>query len=82
MIDFYSNTRSVLDRYNQIQDKIKTSYDETTDEEDEFNTNLPLYLAHGLLKDASDSPYAQEELVKMANIIIAALQGGTKYGPK
>ena len=75
MIDFYSNTRSVLDRYNQIQDKIKTSYDETTNEEDEFNINLPLYLAQGLLKDASDSPYAQEELFKTANIIIAALQG-------
>ena len=74
MIDFYSNTRSILDRYNQIQDKIKTSYEETTDEEDEFITNLPLYLARGLLRDVSDSPYAQEELVKTAEIIISVLR--------
>ena len=77
MIDFYSNTRSVLDRYNQIQDKIKTSYDETTDEEDEFITNLPLYLASGLLTDVSDSPYAQEELVKTAEIIISVFREET-----
>ena len=69
MKDFFKNVRECIDEYNRIQDKIATSAEETTDEEDEFYDDFSLYLAHALLKDAGDSVFARKDLEKMANII-------------
>ena len=69
MIDFYKNTRKCIDDYNMIQEKIRTSAEETDDAEDEFMMNYSLYFAHALVKDAGNSKYAREELCRVADII-------------
>ena len=69
MIDFYKNTRKCIDDYNIIQNKIRTSEDETNDADDEMMVNHALYLAHALIKDAGYSKIARDELCKMADII-------------
>lgn len=55
MTDFYKNTRACIDEYNAIVNKIYTSAEETTDEEDEKLQNHCLYLAHALIRDIPDA---------------------------
>ena len=69
MKDFYHNTRSVIDNFNLIQNKILTSPDETTQDEEELLDNFCVYLAHALIKDTGTGQLAREELVKVADII-------------
>lgn len=69
MKDFYIHTRSVLDRYNYIQEKIKTSSIELAVDEDEFLQNYCIYLAHALIKDTGYGQQSREELEKVADII-------------
>lgn len=69
MVDYYSNTRQFIDRYNEIQEKIKTNPQPTDSTEDEFMTNQCLYLAHALIKDVGYGSTARDELVKTADII-------------
>lgn len=68
-MDYYKNTRRYIDVYNTIMGKIKTGAEETTDEEDEFLVNEPLYLAHALLKDFGLDKRSRERLGVMADII-------------
>lgn len=69
MKDFYHNTRLVIDNFNLIQNKILTSPDETTQDEEELLDNFCVYLAHALIKDTGTGQLAREELVKVADII-------------
>ena len=69
MKDYYKNTRQVFDIYNKIMEKIQTSLDETTDDEDEFVANFCLHLAHALIKDTGAGQTSREELCKVADII-------------
>lgn len=69
MDDFYKYTRAHIDEYNRIMSKIRTSQDETTDEEDEFLVNEPIYLAHALLKDIGLNKRGRELLGVTADII-------------
>ena len=74
MEDFYKNTRKCIDEYNRIQDKMRYSTEETTDEEDEKIYNHCLHLAHALIKDAGISQTARDEMGKMADIINDAIK--------
>ena len=74
MEDFYKNTRKCIDEYNRIQDKMRNSTEETTDEEDEKIYNHCLHLAHALIKDAGISQIARDEMGKMADIINDAIK--------
>ena len=69
MKDLYKNTRECIDMYNQIQDIVMHSHDETTNEQDEFLQNFSLYLAHALIKDVGYDLRSREELCKIADII-------------
>lgn len=69
MKDYYKNTRSVIDQYNQIVNEVYASLEETTDEEDEFITNFYLYLSHALIKDTGLSRAAIEELHKISKVL-------------
>ena len=69
MKDFYKNTRECIDKYNQIQEEIRSSATEVDDEGDEFLTNFCLHLAHALIKDTGTSQLSREELGKVADII-------------
>lgn len=69
MKDYYKNTRSVIDQYNQIVNEVYASLEETTDEEDEFITNFYLYLSHALIKDTGFSRAAIEELHKISKVL-------------
>lgn len=69
MKDFYKHTRKCIDDYNIIDNKIRNSVEETTDDEDEFMVNYFLYLAHALIKDAGFSSIERDKLCKMADII-------------
>ena len=67
MKDFYSNTRQIIDEYNQILDKIISSPEPTTDEEDEKLQNHCLYLAHALIKDMGGG----NDTIKLSEILKA-----------
>lgn len=67
--DYYINTRSILDRYNYVQEKIKTSHIELAADEDEFLQNYCIHLAHALIKDTGYGQQSREELEKVADII-------------
>ena len=69
MTDYYANTRAVFDRYNAVQNKIKTSPEVTTDDEDEFLQNFCIHLAHALVKDTGYGQQSREELGRVADII-------------
>ena len=69
MKDYYSNTRQIIDKYNETMDTICNSSSETSDEQDEFLTNFCIYLAHALIKDTGYGDIAREELGKVADII-------------
>lgn len=69
MTDYYKNTRKCIDDYNQLLDYICTSYDETTDEQDELLQNHMIYLAHALIKDIR----RDDDLKKIAGIIFATI---------
>ena len=69
MIDYYKNTRNFIDRYNEIQEKIKSDPQPTNADEDEFMSNQCLHLAHALIKDVGYGSVARGELVKTADII-------------
>ena len=69
MKDYYPNTRAKLDAYNTICDKILTSQEEATDDEDELLQNFSIHLAHALIKDTGGGQQAREELAKAADII-------------
>lgn len=69
MKDFYKNTRECIDKYNQIQEEIRSSATEVDDDQDEFLGNFCLYLAHALIKDTGMSQLPREELGKVADII-------------
>ena len=68
-MDCYKNTRRYIDVYNTIMEKIRIGEEETTDEEDEFLVNEPLYLAHALLKDFGLDKRSRELLGVTADII-------------
>ena len=69
MKDFYKNTRSCIDTYNEVVDRIINDTSETPDADDEFMTNFCLYLSHALIKDTGEGQTAREELSKVADII-------------
>ena len=68
MKNYFQNTTELIDKYNQVINRIQTSQYETTDEEDELLTNFCIYLAHALIKDYGMGS-AREELSKCAMII-------------
>ena len=74
MEDYYSHTREVIDRYNDIINKIYISPEETNDEDDEFLQNFCIHLAHALIKDHKYGQTSRDELVKCANIIIDVIE--------
>jgi len=49
--NYYPNMTKYINEYNRIIRKITYSQDETSDDEDEFLTNLCIHLAHALIKD-------------------------------
>lgn len=69
MKDYYENVRNVIDKYNQIMDKISHSEETTTNDEDEVLQNFCIYLAHALIKDTGFGQQSREELAKVASII-------------
>lgn len=69
MKDYYENTRNVIDKYNQIHNKVYNDPDETFSEEDEFLQNFCLHFAHALIKDTGYDGRDREELCKVADII-------------
>ena len=69
MKDYYKNVRSVIDRYNQVLNKICTSTEETNEDDDEFLQNFCIYLAHALIKDFGYGAVSREELGRVADII-------------
>ena len=69
MKDYYPRTRKVIDEYNNICDKVATSLNELTEDEDEFIQNFCLHLAHALIADTGGGQLAREELEKVADII-------------
>ena len=69
MTDYYYNIRNCIDNYNFICNRIKTSTNETTDEEDEFIQNFCMYFAHALIKDTGYGQNARDELRRIAAII-------------
>ncbi len=69
MKDYYSNTRSCLDHFNYIQDKIKNQDIVTSEEDDEFLQNFCLYLAHALIKDTGYGQVSRDELGKTMDIV-------------
>lgn len=69
MKDYYENTRNVIDKYNQIHNKVYNDPDETFSEEDEFLQNFCLHFAHALIKDTGYDGIDREELCKVADII-------------
>lgn len=69
MEDYYVNTRNIIDKYNEVINKIVSSHYESTEQEDEFLTNFCIYLAHALIKDTGMGQLAREELGKVADII-------------
>jgi hypothetical protein len=52
-----------------LLDYICTSYNETTDDQDELLQNHVIYLAHALIKDIR----RDDDLKKLAGIILAAV---------
>ena len=70
MTDYFKMTRAYLDKYNQIQEKIKTSPVETTDSEDNFLDSFIYLLTNGLMTDLG---YNRQELIQMRDILIDAL---------
>lgn len=71
MKNYYLNTTYCINKYNTILDKISSSPEETTDEEDEYLQNFALYLAHALIKDFGYGQASRQELIKVADIIKA-----------
>lgn len=69
MTNYFKNTTDLIDKYNQVINKIRTSKNETTDEDDEFMINFCIYLAHALIKDYGDGGIARSELLRCAKII-------------
>ena len=69
MKDYYVNTRNLIDKYNEVINKIVSSCYESTEQEDEFLTNFCIYLAHALIKDTGMGQTSREELGKVADII-------------
>lgn len=69
MKDYYENVRNVINKYNQIMDKISHSEETTTNDEDEVLQNFCIYLAHALIKDTGFGQQSREELAKVASII-------------
>lgn len=69
MKDYYKNTRECLDKYNTVQEDIKICNNETSDDDDEFLINFPIYLAHALVKDFGFGQCSREQLEKTADII-------------
>lgn len=69
MKDYYSNTRTTIDKYNDVMEQIKTSRSEIPDQEEEFVMNFCIHLAHALIKDTGGGQLAREELGKCADII-------------
>ncbi len=74
MKDYYKYTRNVLDKYNNVQDKIRNNDDVTTELEDEFLQNFYLHLAHALVKDTGYGQASRDELEKVADIINIAVR--------
>ena len=70
MKDYYKATRECIDKYNQVLEEIYHGATELSDDQDEYLTNFCMYLAHALIKDHGGGQLAQEELRKMATIII------------
>jgi len=54
MKDFYKTTRSCIDKYNEICDKVAHGAEELSNDEDEYLANFCLYLAHALIKDTGE----------------------------
>lgn len=69
MKDYYKNVRGIIDKYNQICNKVMQSQEELTDDEDEVLHNFCIYLAHALIKDTGFGQQSREELAKVASII-------------
>ena len=69
MKDYYKNVRFVIDRYNQIANKIFTFTEETNEDDDEFLQNFCLHMAHALIKDFGYGQISRDELSRIANII-------------
>lgn len=69
MKDYYKNTRECFDKYNNLQEEIKTSASEIDDDAEEFLINFPIYLAHALVKDTGTGQVSREQLEKTADII-------------
>ena len=69
MKDFYKTTRSCIDKYNEICDKVTNDSQEISNDEDEYLTNFCLYLAHALIKDTGEGQLARDEIEKVADII-------------
>ena len=71
MKNFYENTFACLNRYNELQDLMEFHYDSTTEEQDEFVINFPVYLAHALIKDTGFGRESRRQLRQAAEIIKA-----------
>ena len=71
--DFYENTRNAIDKYNQIQDDIKNLPNEISEDDNEFLQNFCIHLAHALIKDTGYCQVFRDELLRVADIIIAAI---------
>ena len=69
MKDYYKNTRSCIDTYNEVVERILHGTNESTNEDDEFMANFCLYLSHALIKDTGEGQMARSELSKVADII-------------
>lgn len=69
MKNYYENTFECLNKFNEIQDKMQNSSENTTEEEDEFIVNFCIYLAHALIKDTGTGGRAREELCRAADVI-------------
>lgn len=54
MKDYYKNTRSCIDTYNEVVERILHGTNESTNEDDEFMANFCLYLSHALIKDTGE----------------------------
>ena len=75
MENYFKQTTDAINNYNYIIDKISSCTEETTDVEDEYLSNFGIYLAHALLKDYGFGASSIAELIRVAKIIIIALDG-------
>jgi len=68
MKNYYYNTISCIEKYNEIMDSANSG-SFPADNDEEFLQNFFIYFAHALIKDAGRTRFNREELSRMADII-------------